>query len=211
MNAIRNVSLIPTFKSKMPCRELSKMSAEEVAAFVRSFDTVMTDCDGVLWNSAGAIDGSPGAVNKFRESGKRVFFCTNNSTKTRSEYVEKCRDLGFGDTKKEEVVGTSYLTATYLKNINFKGKVYVIGSKALCQGGFPVVFIVNHNHTCVLRQARGRVLQICSRRQFQHFLKQSTTSVKISLFTRLCIHENSQSSCIYFAEKNGLSRWTFIF
>ena len=32
--------------SKMPCRELSKMSAEEVAAFVASFDTVMTDCDG---------------------------------------------------------------------------------------------------------------------------------------------------------------------
>lgn len=57
------------------------MSAEDVAAFVASFDTVMTDCDGVLWNSAGAIKGSPDVVNKFREMGKRVFFCTNNSTK----------------------------------------------------------------------------------------------------------------------------------
>ena len=65
----------------MLCRELSKMSAEEVAAFVASFDTVMTDCDGVLWNGAGAIEGSPDVVNKFREMGKRVFFCTNNSTK----------------------------------------------------------------------------------------------------------------------------------
>ena len=33
----------------------------------------------------------------------------------------------------EEVVGTSFLAATYLKNINFKGKLYVIGSKAVCQ------------------------------------------------------------------------------
>ena len=31
------------------------------------------------------------------------------------------------------MVGTSFLAATYLKNINFKGKVYVIGSKAVCQ------------------------------------------------------------------------------
>lgn len=109
------------------------MSAEDVAAFVASFDTVMTDCDGVLWNSAGAIKGSPDVVNKFREMGKRVFFCTNNSTKTRSEYIEKCRELGYGETKKEEVVGTSYLAAMYLKNMNFKGKVYVIGTNALCQ------------------------------------------------------------------------------
>ena len=79
--------------------------------------------------------------------------------RTRSEYVDKCRELGYGETKKvrneriarssaclelspltlnglqlqEEVVGTSYLAATYLKNINFKDKVYVIGSKAVCQ------------------------------------------------------------------------------
>ena len=31
------------------------------------------------------------------------------------------------------MVGTSYLAAIYLKNKNFKGKVYVIGSKAVCQ------------------------------------------------------------------------------
>ena len=30
-------------------------------------------------------------------------------------------------------MGTSFLAATYLKNINFKGKLYVIGSKAVCQ------------------------------------------------------------------------------
>ena len=31
--------------------------------------------------------------------GKRVFFCTNNSTKTREEYVKKCANLGFGGDK----------------------------------------------------------------------------------------------------------------
>lgn len=44
----------------------------------------------------------PGAANvicKFREMGKKVFFCTNNSTKSRANYVEKCKKLGFGGDK----------------------------------------------------------------------------------------------------------------
>ena len=45
MTSVSKISL-KIARSKMPCRELSKMSAEEVAAFVASFDTVMTDCDG---------------------------------------------------------------------------------------------------------------------------------------------------------------------
>ena len=35
-------------------------------------------------------------VRTFRDLGKKVFFCTNNSTKSRSEYVQKCKDLNFG-------------------------------------------------------------------------------------------------------------------
>ena len=42
-------------------------------------------------------------------------------------YLKNCLQL------QEEVVGTSYLAAMYLKNMNFKGKVYVIGTNALCQ------------------------------------------------------------------------------
>ena len=35
-------------------------------------------------------------IHKFREMGKRVIYVTNNSTKTRKDYVKKCADLGFG-------------------------------------------------------------------------------------------------------------------
>ena len=58
----------------------------------------MTDCDGVLWIGTNPIPGSPEMINLFRKLGKRVFYCTNNSTKSRKEYVKKCQDLGFGGT-----------------------------------------------------------------------------------------------------------------
>lgn len=41
------------------------------------------------------IDGSPDVINRFKEMGKKVFFVTNNSTKTRSEFLEKATSLNF--------------------------------------------------------------------------------------------------------------------
>ena len=82
----------------MPCSDLSKMSSSELKDFFDSFDTVLTDCDGVLWSGMQSITGSPEMVNKFRQMGKKVIYVTNNSTKTRKEYVQKCADLGFGGT-----------------------------------------------------------------------------------------------------------------
>ena len=88
------------------CSELdvNKTTDDEIAEFVNSFDTVMTDCDGVLWKAKGAIEGSPELIQKFRQLGKKIFFVTNNSTKTREEYVRKCADLGF-DGDKDEILG----------------------------------------------------------------------------------------------------------
>lgn len=49
-----------------------------------------------LQTGSTALPGAAEAIQKFRQMGKRVFFCTNNSTKSRSDYVEKCQKLGFG-------------------------------------------------------------------------------------------------------------------
>ena len=107
----------------MACQDLASMSPTEVKTFFDSYDTVLTDCDGVLWKGKfttlihiffrsfpiniinfinffkkgnNPIEGSPEMIHKFREMGKRVIYVTNNSTKTRKDYVKKCADLGFG-------------------------------------------------------------------------------------------------------------------
>jgi len=110
------------------------MSDSEVSTWFNSFDTVMTDCDGVLWVGAEPIPGSPEMINRFRDLGKRVFYVTNNSTKHRREYKTKLDKLGFGGSM-DEIIGTAYLAATYLEQINFdKSKlVYVVGSSGITQ------------------------------------------------------------------------------
>lgn len=98
-----------------------------------SVDSVLFDCDGVIWRGDQTIPGAPEVINSLKKAGKRVFFVTNNSTKTRNMYAEKLGKLGF-EASKDEVFGTAYCSAVYLKTVcNLEGKVYLIGSNAMKQ------------------------------------------------------------------------------
>ncbi|XP_003747299.1 glycerol-3-phosphate phosphatase [Galendromus occidentalis] len=90
---------------------------------------VLSDCDGVLWNGDCAIPGAREFIATLRKDGKRVCFVTNNSTKTREQILEKCTKMKFG-TSLEDVYGTAYATAAYLKMLGV-GSVYLVGSPAL--------------------------------------------------------------------------------
>ncbi|XP_054267944.1 glycerol-3-phosphate phosphatase-like isoform X2 [Macrosteles quadrilineatus] len=57
---------------------------------------------------------------------------TNNSTKTRDQFVEKCQQLGF-NANKEEIISTAYLSALYLHQLDFKQKVYIVGPPAITE------------------------------------------------------------------------------
>ncbi|KAK3094704.1 hypothetical protein FSP39_005231 [Pinctada imbricata] len=85
---------------------------------------------GVLWNGPDPIKGSCETVKALKEMGKRIFYVTNNSSKTRKEYTVKCNKLGF-DATEDEIVCTSYIAALYLHNIGFKGKIYVVGNEGM--------------------------------------------------------------------------------
>lgn len=98
-----------------------------------SVDCVLFDCDGVIWRGDQAIPGAAQVIHLLKENGKKVFFVTNNSTKTRRMYAEKMSTLGF-DVKEHEVFGTAYCCAMYLKTVcKLEGKVYLVGSDAMKQ------------------------------------------------------------------------------
>lgn len=98
-----------------------------------SVDSVLFDCDGVIWRGDQVIPGAPQVINLLKEHGKKVFFVTNNSSKTRRMYADKMSTLGFSVTE-EEVFGTAYCCAMFLKrSCGLEGKVYLIGGGAMRQ------------------------------------------------------------------------------
>jgi len=129
------VSIIDSMKDVIQSRQsvsgpMNLDSKEEIEKFISSFDTILCDCDGVLWINNYPVDGVPEALNKLRSIGKKIVFATNNSTKSKEEFMEKLTKMGY-IVNFNELFPTSYSAASYLKSIEFKKKVYVVGSSGI--------------------------------------------------------------------------------
>lgn len=111
----------------------TRLSGTLIKQVLDSVDSVLFDCDGVIWRGDQAIPGAPEVINLLKKNGKKVFFVTNNSSKTRRLYAEKMSLLGFNVTE-DDVFGTAYCSAMYLKTVcKLQGKVYLVGSNAMKQ------------------------------------------------------------------------------
>ncbi|XP_050697500.1 glycerol-3-phosphate phosphatase-like isoform X1 [Eriocheir sinensis] len=113
-------------------RAPAPITKENFKRFLDSFDTVLTDCDGVIWRGDELVGRSNQTLNTLQAMGKKVFYVTNNSTKSRDEYVAKCERLGFKATK-ESILSSAFVLAQYLKQQDFKKRVYVVGTGGITQ------------------------------------------------------------------------------
>merc|ERR1712147_350212 len=111
MGQIKNIKLHIVTDIKMAKR----LSKSDAGALINNIDTFLFDCDGVLWNSHGAIPGAVDLIAKLRNLNKRMFFVTNNSTKSREDLAKNFDKHGF-NVNAEELLGTAYLAAMYMKN-----------------------------------------------------------------------------------------------
>ena len=81
------------------------------------------------------IPGIPETLDKLRAAGKKMFFVTNNSTKSRAGYKKKFDGLGL-DVPAEEIFSSSFAAAAYLEKTKFKDtgkKAYIIGEIGICE------------------------------------------------------------------------------
>uniref|UniRef100_A0A914VH11 Phosphoglycolate phosphatase n=1 Tax=Plectus sambesii TaxID=2011161 RepID=A0A914VH11_9BILA len=103
------------------------------AELLKNIDTVIFDADGVLWLEMDAVPGSPELIERLAAMGKKIIIVTNNSTKSRIAYEEKCQKLGYKSIKKDDIVNPQVLCAVEVlqRTVLTKRKVYLIGIQGL--------------------------------------------------------------------------------
>ena len=124
--ASANVRLLPSLSH-------ARASSTVVDKLVDRVDAFVFDCDGVIWKGETALPGAKETLMELRRLGKKVFFITNNATRSRLGNKEKFVRLGI-DVHDKEILCSSYAAALYLRSIDFPvtgKKVYIIGGSGI--------------------------------------------------------------------------------
>jgi len=124
-----------------------------VASFIqKNYDTILFDCDGVLYRGSHLIPNIEGTIRSLLSSGKQIFFVTNNAGNSRAQIRQKLEHL-LGAPQdlitENQILSSSYSCAKYIqakamelissrsadkktfqqsKNIH----IYVVGTQGLC-------------------------------------------------------------------------------
>jgi len=88
------------------------------------------DLDGVIYLGDQLISGALEVINKLKDLNKKIYYLTNNSTKTRESYVEKLKKMNI-ESNTENIITSAYATALYLKKKKKRAKIFVIGEVGL--------------------------------------------------------------------------------
>ena len=125
---------------------------DDPSSILTDIDTVLFDCDGVLYQSQDPIPGAADCLEFLSQQGKKVLFVTNNAGVNRKQLRDKLSTvLDLDHLTCEQMVSSASVSAQYLRNQlllhddsnNSSKVVYVIGSEGLCQeiveAGFTVL------------------------------------------------------------------------
>jgi len=109
---------------------------EPAGQLMNEVDVFIFDCDGVIWRGDSVIDNVKETLAKLRKEGKKCFFVTNNSTKSRAGYKKKFDSLGL-DVAAEEIFSSSFAVAAHFEQTKFLEKkpgkkVFVLGEIGVC-------------------------------------------------------------------------------
>lgn len=85
------------------------------------------DIDGTIAIDDRLYDGTMELLHYIKNIGGKSIFITNNSTKSRVDYVKKFHNMGI-ETKEEDFITASYATYRYLKENHENDTIYVAGT-----------------------------------------------------------------------------------
>ena len=114
-----------------------------VAKVFNQFETVLFDLDGVIYEGENAIVDSVDSIASIRNSGIKVGYITNNSSRKPETIAQQLRDFGL-ELSEEEVISSAQAGVELLMTMIPAGsKVLVVGGEGLrskvIEAGFELV------------------------------------------------------------------------
>lgn len=95
--------------------------------------TIMFDLDGVIWRGRKPLPEAAPAIRWIRERGISCYFLTNNSTRTRADYVRLLAQAGI-ECSEDNIMTSAYATAAYMVEQGWTGRsALVIGESGLAE------------------------------------------------------------------------------
>jgi HAD superfamily hydrolase (TIGR01450 family) len=107
-----------------------ELSGNNISTFLSSYDNIILDCDGVLYEGDRSLPHVSETINLLRDKlGKKVFFLTNSSHRSRHQTIQKFESFGFS-ADVSDVYTSSYIATELLAS---ESHVFVVGSEGMCQ------------------------------------------------------------------------------
>lgn len=110
-------------------KKIGKMN--EKATELKDIQCFVMDMDGTIYLGTSVIKGAKEMIDTARSQGKKVYFFTNNSSRSPMGYVKKLNDLGFKDVERKDIMTSGDVMINYLKKEKSNPKVYLSGSPEL--------------------------------------------------------------------------------
>ncbi|MDR0855888.1 MAG: HAD-IIA family hydrolase [Clostridiales bacterium] len=97
---------------------------------LKHVEVFLIDLDGTVYVGDKLLPGAKDAVDALRKAGRTICFLTNNSSRSKDEYLAKLARLGIGVSPKE-IFTSQAATITYLHKYHKGKRVHLLGVKAL--------------------------------------------------------------------------------
>ena len=89
------------------------------------------DLDGVIYRMDEPVPGAADTIRRLRNRGDKVYYLTNNSSRTRDDYVTKLASFGI-PAAREEIMTSAYALGQWFNARETAGKTaYIIGESGL--------------------------------------------------------------------------------
>jgi phosphoglycolate/pyridoxal phosphate phosphatase family len=117
---------------------------------IDKYESFIFDCDGTLWSASKKYEEAFKTLELLKSKGKKIYFLTNATHRSRKEYQQKLKRFGF-ETGIEYIYNASYLAVSYIKLVYPEiKKIYIIGMKPpvddALELGLQVVGGPDHNN-----------------------------------------------------------------